>query len=191
MKTKYPFSNRSGDPSPSILRSRRRFVKGLVGGGVISTGLVNSRYLYGNTAASETHSPEQLRGKTFNLVIEERMVNFTGSSRTATVINGSIPAPTLYWKEGDEVTINVTNRLTERTSLHWHGMILPFQMDGVPGISFPGIAPGETFQYRFKVQQSGTYWYHSHSAFQEMTGMYGQSLLNLLPESVFRRIAST
>jgi len=91
----------------------------------------------------------------------------------ATAINGSIPAPTLRWREGDTVTIRVTNRLREATSIHWHGMILPFQMDGVPGISFAGIAPGETFTYRFKVQQSGTFWYHSHSGMQEQTGMYG------------------
>src|SRR5690606_32000192 len=88
-------------------------------------------------------------------------------------VNGSIPAPTLRWREGDTVTIRVTNRLREHTSLHWHGIILPFEMDGVPGISFPGIAPGETFTYRFKVTQSGTYWYHSHSGMQEQTGVYG------------------
>ncbi|GAA3528756.1 copper resistance system multicopper oxidase [Zobellella aerophila] len=91
----------------------------------------------------------------------------------ATTINGSIPAPTLRMREGDTVTIRVTNRLKEHTSIHWHGIILPYQMDGVPGISFPGIAPGETFTYQFRVEQSGTYWYHSHSGMQELTGMYG------------------
>ncbi|MCI2810869.1 copper resistance system multicopper oxidase, partial [Eoetvoesiella caeni] len=79
----------------------------------------------------------------------------------------------LRWREGDTVTIRVTNRLKEATSIHWHGILLPFQMDGVPGISFPGIAPGETFTYRFKVEQNGTYWYHSHSGMQEATGMIG------------------
>ena len=88
-------------------------------------------------------------------------------------INGSIPQPTLRWREGDTVTIRVANKLRESTSIHWHGIILPYQMDGVPGISFAGIPPGETFTYRFKVEQSGTYWYHSHSGFQELTGMYG------------------
>ncbi|MGC8050176.1 multicopper oxidase domain-containing protein, partial [Salmonella enterica] len=73
----------------------------------------------------------------------------------------------------DVITINVTNKLREHTSIHWHGIILPFQMDGVPGISFAGIAPGETFTYKFKVKQSGTYWYHSHSGMQEQTGVYG------------------
>ena len=167
MKDRHPFLNRIGDPAPSILKSRRRFVQGLIGGGVLSSGLATSGNIYGSAAPSVSYNPQHLRGKVFDLVIEPRMVNFTGRSRPATTINGSIPGPTLRWKEGDEVTINVTNRLSERTSIHWHGMILPFQMDGVPGISFPGIAPGETFQYRFKVQQSGTFWYHSHSSFQE------------------------
>ncbi|MCH7817850.1 MAG: multicopper oxidase domain-containing protein, partial [Proteobacteria bacterium] len=114
-----------------------------------------------------------LTGTEFDLVIAETPVNFTGKPRIATTINGSIPAPTLHWREGDTVTIRVTNRLREATSIHWHGIILPYNMDGVPGVSFKGIAPGETFTYQFKVQQSGTYWYHSHSGFQEMTGMYG------------------
>lgn len=153
--------------------SRRRFVQGLLGSGVLTAGMSASSRVLGNDFADASNRPDALSGKTFDLLIEQRTVNFTGVPRKATTINGSIPGPTLRWREGDEVTINVTNRLQQSTSLHWHGMILPFQMDGVPGISFPGIAPGETFQYRFTVQQSGTYWYHSHSAFQEMTGMYG------------------
>jgi FtsP/CotA-like multicopper oxidase with cupredoxin domain len=79
----------------------------------------------------------------------------------------------LYWKEGDTVTIRVTNRLGVPTSIHWHGLILPADMDGVPGLSFAGIGPGETYTYRFPVRQSGTYWYHSHSRFQEQVGLYG------------------
>src|SRR3546814_12943398 len=93
-------------------------------------------------------------------------------------LNGSLPAPTLRWREGDTVTIRVKNRLNETTSIHWHGIILPFQMDGVPGISFAGIPPGETFTYQFKVQQSGTYWYHSHSGMQESTGDYGAIIID-------------
>jgi CopA family copper-resistance protein len=177
MKGKQPSINQFGLTSSSVIKSRRRFVQGLAGGGLLSAGLASSHYVYGSPQMSAARRPEVLRGKTFNLSIDETMVNFTGSTRRATAINGSIPAPTLRWKEGQEVTINVTNHLNRQTSLHWHGMILPFQMDGVPGISFPGIAPGETFQYRFKVQQSGTYWYHSHSAFQEMTGMYGAIII--------------
>jgi CopA family copper-resistance protein len=119
-----------------------------------------------------------LRGNEFDLVIAESPVNFTGRQTTATTINGSLPAPTLRWREGDTVTIRVTNSLREVTSIHWHGILVPFQMDGVPGISFNGIAPGETFIYRFKVKQSGTYWYHSHSGFQEQTGMYGAIIID-------------
>ncbi len=84
-----------------------------------------------------------------------------------------LPGPTLRWREGDTVTIHVTNNLDESSSIHWHGIVLPFEMDGVPGISYKGIAPGETCTYTFTVRQSGTYWYHSHSGFQEQTGLYG------------------
>ena len=87
--------------------------------------------------------------------------------------NGGSPGPVLRFKEGEEVTINVTNNLDEPTSIHWHGLILPFDQDGVPGISFPGIAPGETFTYKFPIVQNGTYWYHSHSGFQEPDGAFG------------------
>ncbi|GMG94567.1 copper oxidase [Cupriavidus sp. TKC] len=114
-----------------------------------------------------------MTGTEFDLVIAESVVNFTGTPRVATTINGMLPGPTLRWRQGDTVTIRVTNRLREHTSIHWHGIILPFQMDGVPGVSFAGIAPGETFTYQFKVDQTGSYWYHSHSGFQEMTGVYG------------------
>jgi len=114
-----------------------------------------------------------LTGPEFDLTIAETAVNFTGRPRMATTINGSIPGPTLRWREGETVTIRVHNRLPVDTSIHWHGIILPYEMDGVPGISFPGIRPGETFTYRFKVRQSGTYWYHSHSGMQEQTGMFG------------------
>jgi len=113
----------------------------------------------------------------YNLVIVEKTVNLTGRERKATAINGSVPGPVLRWREGEEVIIHVTNRLSEPTSIHWHGIILPANMDGVPGISFNGIAPGETFTYRFTVKQSGTYWYHSHSGHQEQTGMYAPLII--------------
>lgn len=130
------------------------------------------------TAGTVTGMAPVLAGTEFDLTIAETPVNFTGAPRMATTINGSIPAPVLRWREGDTVTLRVTNRLAVSTSIHWHGILLPFQMDGVPGISFAGIAPGETFTYRFKVQQSGTYWYHSHTAFQEQTGMYGAIIID-------------
>ncbi len=154
---------------------RRRFVQGLTAGGVMFglSPLLNPVWAGQTGAATATGAAPVLSGTEFDLVIEETAVNFTGSPRMATSINGSIPAPTLRWREGDTVTIRVTNHMSVSTSIHWHGILLPYQMDGVPGISFAGIAPGETFTYRFKVKQSGTYWYHSHSGFQEQTGMYG------------------
>ncbi|MEO8461291.1 MAG: copper resistance system multicopper oxidase, partial [Dokdonella sp.] len=99
-------------------------------------------------------------------------------------VNGSIPAPILRWREGSNVTLRVTNRLREPTSIHWHGILLPTDMDGVPGLSYTGIAPGETFVYRFPVKQSGTYWYHSHSRFQEQIGHYGAIVID--PEGTDR-----
>jgi CopA family copper-resistance protein len=108
----------------------------------------------------------------YDLVIDKRSINLTGQARTAIAINGSVPGPTLRWREGEDVILRVTNRLDEPTSIHWHGILLPAGMDGVPGISFAGITPGATFTYRFPIKQSGTYWYHSHSEFQEQAGMY-------------------
>src|SRR5882672_2609272 len=109
---------------------------------------------------------------TYDLVIDRTDVVIDGQTRRVFSINGQIAGPTLRWKEGEEVTINVINRLKEETSIHWHGILLPNQMDGVPMVSFTGIKPGTTFTYRFKVRQSGTYWYHSHSGGQEQEGMY-------------------
>jgi CopA family copper-resistance protein len=155
--------------------SRRRFVQGLTAGGVLA---VTPSWLQAAVKnATALGSAPVLSGREIDLVIAETPVNFTGITRMATTINGSIPAPTLRLREGDEVTIRVTNRLSAATSIHWHGILLPYQMDGVPGISFKGIAPGETFVYRFKLRQSGTYWYHSHSGFQEMMGMYGALII--------------
>ena len=152
---------------------RRRFVQGLAAGGVLLGLSPFIRPSWAASAESSSRGTPVLGGTEFDLVIAESPVDFTGRPRMATTINGSIPAPTLRWHEGDTVTLRVTNKLREATSIHWHGILLPFTMDGVPGISFEGIAPGETFTYRFKVQQSGTYWYHSHSGMQEQTGMYG------------------
>jgi CopA family copper-resistance protein len=167
-------------PTPFLAKdliSRRRFVQGLVSGGVLATlsPLASAMSgMFGNVSqTSTTGIAPVLTGTEFHLTISEAMVNFTGSPRIATVINGMIPAPTLQFREGDEVTIHVKNDLSEDTSIHWHGIILPYQMDGVPGISFRGIPPGETFTYKFKLEQTGTYWYHSHSGMQEQTGMYG------------------
>lgn len=157
---------------------RRRFLEGLAAGGVLLTGANGLRPAYGQGASTTTGTPPALSGTEFDLTIAETLVNYTGTPRMATTINGSIPGPALRWREGSTVTIRVTNRLPEATSLHWHGILLPFEMDGVPGISFPGIAPGETFTYRFPVRQSGTYWYHSHSGFQEQAGQYGSIIID-------------
>ncbi|MEB2399625.1 copper resistance system multicopper oxidase [Achromobacter sp. F4_2707] len=157
---------------------RRRFVQGLAAGGVLLGLSPFARAAGGSFAKTGTGSAAVLTGTEFNLEIGESPVNFTGNPRMATTVNSSLPAPTLRWREGDTVTIRVKNRLQEATSIHWHGIILPFQMDGVPGISFTGIAPGETFTYRFKVEQSGTYWYHSHSGMQEATGVYGAIIID-------------
>lgn len=157
---------------------RRRFVQGLAAGGVVLGMVPMLRPAQAASVGTLTGDAPVLSGTEFDLVIDETPVNFTGKNRMATTINGSIPGPTLRMREGDEVTIRVTNRLKEATSIHWHGIILPFQMDGVPGISFPGIAPGETFTYKYKLEQSGTYWYHSHSGMQEMTGMYGGLIID-------------
>lgn len=124
-------------------------------------------------ANAATGEPWTLRGSQFDLTIGRMPFNATGRSRIATTVNGSLPAPILRVREGDTVTINVANRLAEPTSIHWHGIRLPNGMDGVPGLTFRGIMPGETFTYRFPIVQSGTYWYHSHSGMQEQTGLYG------------------
>ncbi|QWV03848.1 copper resistance system multicopper oxidase [Pseudoalteromonas shioyasakiensis] len=163
--------------SQQVSTPRRRFVQGLIAGGVLAAFPSVLHAASSLVAGTITGTVPELSGEVIDLVIDESPVNFTGVVRMATTINGSIPAPTLRLKEGDDVTIRVTNKLSVPSSIHWHGIILPYQMDGVPGISFKGIMPGETFVYKFKLQQSGTYWYHSHSGFQEMTGMYGALII--------------
>jgi CopA family copper-resistance protein len=158
---------------------RRRFLQGLAAGGVV-LGLspwYRSGFA-GDTGARPPVTVSELRGRNFELTIAQTPVNFTGTPRLATTVNGGIPGPVLRWRQGDTVTLRVINRMAEPTSIHWHGIILPFAMDGVPGISFPGIAPGETFVYRFAVRQAGTFWYHSHSGFQEQTGMFGAIVID-------------
>ena len=122
-------------------------------------------------------APAILEGDHFDLVIDRLPVNITGRRVRATAVNGSMPGPVLKWREGDTVTLAVHNRLPVPTSIHWHGIRSPADVDGVPGLSFRGIAPGETFIYRIPVKQSGTYWYHSHSRFQEQTGLVGALLI--------------
>jgi len=148
--------------------TRRRFIEGAAALGVLSFVPLPLRAAF----AAPERAPV-LSGTEFQLEIGPVPMNVTGRPMTATAINGQIPAPTLRWREGDTVTLAVTNRLSEPSSIHWHGVRTPAPMDGVPGLSFRGIPPGETFVYRFPVRQNGTYWYHSHSGFQEQTGVYG------------------
>lgn len=157
--------------------SRRRFVQGLaLGGTVAAFGVPTS---FAASTRGGVGNGNVLTGTEFDLVIGETPVDFTGRVRPAVTVNGSIPAPLLRWKQGTTVNLRVRNALPvgsihgHETSIHWHGMILPANMDGVPGLSFDGIHRGEAYQYRFDVQQNGTYWYHSHSAFQEQAGLYG------------------
>jgi FtsP/CotA-like multicopper oxidase with cupredoxin domain len=148
--------------------SRRTFVKGLAATGALAA--LDIRAI----AQGIGRDQQVLRGTSFDLAIGESPMNITGAARMALTINGSIPGPVLRWREGDSVTLRVANRLSdEDTSIHWHGIILPAEMDGVPGLSFHGIRPGETYVYKFDVRQAGTYWYHSHSGFQEQRGVYG------------------
>jgi CopA family copper-resistance protein len=147
--------------------NRRRFVQGLAA--AAGTGLVLPAY------AQQT-IPE-LNGNAFDLTLSEMPVNITGRRALATVVNNAMPGPLLRLREGTDVTIRVHNRLPETSSIHWHGVKLPNAMDGVPGLTFAGIPPGETFTYRFPVSQSGTYWYHSHSGMQEQTGLFGSIIM--------------
>ncbi|WP_297799032.1 copper resistance system multicopper oxidase [Arenimonas sp. GDDSR-1] len=153
--------------------NRRRFVQGLAAGGIV-TGL--------GAWPAVTHAATSgpvLRSSDLHLRIGEQPVNFTGKARTAVTVNGRLPAPEIRWREGDTVTVRVDNLLPrgslfgDTTSIHWHGILLPANMDGVPGMSFDGIRRGESWLYRFQLRQSGTYWYHSHSGFQEQAGLYG------------------
>ncbi|KWT91632.1 Multicopper oxidase [Variovorax sp. WDL1] len=113
-----------------------------------------------------------------NLVIAKGRLDIDGHSATPTVVNGLLPGPVLRFREGETATIRVTNQLEETSSIHWHGLLVPPDMDGVPGVSFPGIRPGETFTYQYKLRQSGTYWYHSHSGNQEQAGLYGPFIID-------------
>lgn len=165
-----------GGPPPFLERplSRRRFVQGMaLGGAALAMG-------WPRPAAAATSPVLDLR-------IGAQAVNLTGRERTAITVNGSLPAPVIRVQEGDLLTVNVTNTLPdEDTSIHWHGILLPAAMDGVPGMSFAGIRPGETFQYRFPLRQSGTYWYHSHSAFQEARGLFGALIVEPREPEPFR-----
>ena len=166
--------------------SRRRFVQGLAGGVALASLGAWPRPAWALKSAGQ---PVVLAGTEFDLSIGETVVNITGRTRIAVTVNGSLPAPILRWREGTTVNLRVANALPHGsmhghdTSIHWHGILLPANMDGVPGISFDGIPHGQAYQYRFDVRQSGTYWYHSHSAYQEQVGLYGPLIIDpIAPE---------
>src|SRR6202166_4144908 len=158
-----------GGAQPLRMR-RRRFGQRIAGG----TLLFGAGRVFGRIHSA---SAQELSGSQFDLSIDELAVNYTGAMRMATAVNEQLPGPLVRRREGDVVTLRVPNHLPVHSSIHWHGMIVPADMDGVPGLSFHGIAPGETFSYHFPVNQHGTYWYHSHSRFQEQTGLYGPMVI--------------
>lgn len=120
----------------------------------------------------------QVSGEDIRLKIAHQMIRIHGRNHHAIGINGTVPGPLIRLKEGQNVRLHVENALDEDSSIHWHGLILPFHMDGVPGISFPGIRPRSTFTYEFPIRQAGTYWYHSHSGLQEQMGHYGPIVID-------------
>jgi CopA family copper-resistance protein len=121
---------------------------------------------------------DEVSGAVIDLAVGHGPRIVQGRKGHGIAVNGSVPGPLIRLKEGQDVRLNVTNNLPEDTSIHWHGLLLPFHMDGVPGISFPGIRPGQTFTYEFPVRQAGTYWYHSHSGLQEQQGHYGPLIID-------------
>jgi len=162
------------EPPSTAKLGRRRFVQGIAAAGIVAA---LPRHIAG-AASALAGEPAILAGTHFDLTIERLTTNITGKRVPVIATNGTHPAPTLRWRQGDDVTLAVTNKLSEPSSLHWHGIRCAPEMDGVPGLSFPGISPGETFHYRIPVRQSGTYWYHSHSGFQEQLGLAGALIID-------------
>lgn len=155
--------------------TRRNFLQSVTAVG-ITAAFGRFAPTYAASAARSLVSPQG--GTKYDISVEELAFSINGRRGTAIAMNGTIPGPLLRFREGEETVIRVTNRLRKETSIHWHGILLPANMDGVPGVSFAGIKPGETFTYCFTLRQSGTYWYHSHSAMQEQSGQYGPLLID-------------
>ena len=156
---------------------RRTFLQSIAGSGLAlgASGLLPA---WAKPASDGNTGLPALTGDVFNLSIGKFPARVGGRLREAIGVNGTLPAPLIRFREDQEVTLNVTNTLDEDTSIHWHGLLVPFQMDGVPGVSYPGIRPGETFQYKFSLPHNGTYWYHSHSGLQEQLGHYGPLIID-------------
>ena len=165
--------------------SRRGILKGAAALGLIAA--AHSLKPIGVWAGTAAHSstPTVLTGGLIDLTISEQTFRLNGREATAIMMNGSLPGPLIRLKEGQQATLRVTNSLREVTSIHWHGLLVPPDMDGVPGVSFRGIDPGTTFTYRFPIQQSGTYWFHSHSGGQELQGMYAPMIIDPIEPEPF------
>lgn len=166
--------------------SRRLLLKRAAALGLVAAveHLVPARAWTSAYATSDSQTP--LSGEIIDLTISEQPFSVDGRTGMAITINGTIPGPVIRLKEGQHATLRVTNRLKEDTSIHWHGLLLPPNMDGVPGVSFGGIEPGTTFTYRFPIKQSGTYWFHSHSGGQELLGMYAPMILDPIESEPFQ-----
>jgi CopA family copper-resistance protein len=147
------------------------------GGGLLGLQGLLPAWAQTGTAGLRSDLPT-LTGPNIDLTIGRTPFTVNGRTGLATTVNGVLPAPLLRLREGQNVRLSVANTLDEDTSIHWHGILLPFHMDGVPGVSFPGIRPRETFVYEFQVRQSGTFWYHSHSGLQEALGHYGPIVID-------------
>ena len=160
----------------ALFTTRRAMLKGAVGLGGLAAIPAWARAM--------PHGPirqgfDEVSGRVIDLAVEQGAIEVAGRSGHAFAVNGSVPGPLVRLKEGEAVTLRVANHLAQDTSIHWHGLLLPFQFDGVPGVSFPGIKPGETFVYELPaLRQSGTYWWHSHSDLQEQTGHYGPIIID-------------
>ncbi|MFO7750420.1 MAG: multicopper oxidase domain-containing protein, partial [Desulfobacteraceae bacterium] len=166
--------------SPMPVMTRRQFLVTTGSATVAGCLLLNPNPWAANLGAARAGEFGELNATAkggIDLFIERRRLQVGGKPGRAITINGSIPGPVIRMADGKEALIRVHNRLDESTSIHWHGILLPFNMDGVPGISFPGIPAGGTFTYRYLVRQNGTYWYHSHTGLQEQLGHYGQLVL--------------
>ncbi len=157
--------------------ARREVLRGALalGGGAALSSLFPA---WAQSAARGLPTLPTLTGEDIKLTIGHAAIRVDGRPAHAVTINGTVPGPLIRLKEGQNVRLSVTNTLKEDTSIHWHGLLVPFHMDGVPGVSFPGIRPGDTFVYEFPLRQSGTYWYHSHSGLQEAEGHYGPMIID-------------
>lgn len=163
-------------PIPAL--DRRTVLRGAAaGGGLLGLGGLLPAWAQTNSPGLRSDLPT-LTGPNIDLSVGHGPFSVGGRTGHAFMINSLLPAPLLRMQEGQNVRLSVTNHLDEDTSIHWHGLLLPFQMDGVPGISFPGIRPRETFVYEFPVRQSGAYWYHSHSGLQEAMGHFGPIIID-------------